>query len=112
MSYTIKTKLTKTFIYIFLVILFLITIVPVWILLINATRSTPEIQQGVSLLPSNNLLNNWKYLTGKGANIWRGFINSALISIPATLLTVYFSMMTAYAIQVYDFAYKKYYIIL
>ncbi|EMT39369.1 ABC-type sugar transport system, permease component [Thermoanaerobacter thermohydrosulfuricus WC1] len=107
MSYTIKTKLTKTFIYIFLVILFLITIVPVWILLINATRSTPEIQQGVSLLPSNNLLNNWKYLTGKGANIWRGFINSALISIPATLLTVYFSMMTAYAIQVYDFAYKK-----
>jgi multiple sugar transport system permease protein len=107
MSYTIKTKLTKTFIYIFLVILFLITIVPVWILLINATRSTPEIQQGVSLLPSNNLLNNWKYLTGKGANIWRGFINSALISIPATLLTVHFSMMTAYAIQVYDFAYKK-----
>lgn len=105
--YRLQIKFTKTAIYIFLFILFLLAILPIWILLVNATRSTPEIQQGVSLMPSNNLVMNWNHLTGMGVNIWRGFFNSLIISIPVTFLTVYFSMMTAYAIHVYDFKWKK-----
>ncbi|MDO6354737.1 carbohydrate ABC transporter permease [Caloramator sp. CAR-1] len=108
MNYTVKTKIMRAFIYFILVILLLICVVPLWILLVNATRSTPEIQQGVSLLPSKNLLVNWRNLTNRGFNIWRGFFNSALISVSVTVLTVYFSMMFAYAIHVYDFASKKF----
>ncbi|KRQ86276.1 L-arabinose transport system permease protein AraQ [Caloramator mitchellensis] len=108
MNYTIKTKLMRVFIYIILAILFLLCVVPIWILLVNATRSTPEIQQGLSLVPSNNLFVNWKNLTNRGFNIWRGFYNSAFISVAVTVLTVYFSMMFAYAIHVYDFASKKF----
>jgi len=108
MNYTVKTKIMRAFIYFILVILLLICVVPLWILLVNATRSTPEIQQGVSLLPSKNLLVNWRNLTNRGFNIWRGFFNSALISVLVTVLTVYFSMMFAYAIHVYDFASKKF----
>ncbi|WDU83442.1 hypothetical protein [Caloramator sp. Dgby_cultured_2] len=112
MNYTVKTKIMRAFIYFILLVLFLMCVVPLWILLVNATRSTPEIQQGVSLLPSKNLLVNWRNLTNRGFNIWRGFFNSALISVSVTVLTVYFSMMFAYAIHVYDFASKNFYILL
>lgn len=108
MSYTTKTKLMRIFIYTILIILFLLCVLPIWILLVNATRSTPEIQQGISLLPSNNLILNWKNLTNRGFNIWQGFFNSAFISVLVTILTVYFSMMFAYAVHVYDFASKKF----
>lgn len=108
MNYTSETKLKRGVIYFILIILFILCVLPIWILLVNATRSTPEIQQGISLIPSNNLLVNWKNLTNRGFNIWRGFFNSAFISVMVTVLTVYFSMMFAYAIHVYDFAYKKF----
>jgi multiple sugar transport system permease protein len=77
-------------------------------MLVNATRSTAEIQQGISLIPGNNLLINWKTLTGRGFSIVNGLMNSTVISVSVTVLTVYFSMMFAYAIQVYDFSYKKF----
>jgi len=108
MGYKAKMNVARVFIYIFLAILFLLTIFPVWVMVINSTRSTPEIQQGISLLPSKYLSSNWGFLTGKGANIGRGFINSLIISVPATFLTVYFSMLTAYALKVYDFFYKRF----
>lgn len=108
MNYNIKTKLNRFFVYLVLIILLILCIIPIWILIVNATRSTPEIQQGISLIPSRNLIPNWKNLTNRGFNIWRGFLNSAFISVSVTVLTVYFSMMFAYAIHVYDFAYKKF----
>ena len=108
MKYTVKTRLLRIFVYTMLIILLIICILPVWILIVNATRSTAEIQQGISLIPSNNLVANWKNLTSRGFSVIRGFFNSAIISVSVTVLTVYFSMMFAYAIHVYDFSYKKF----
>jgi ABC-type glycerol-3-phosphate transport system permease component len=108
MNYTLKTNVYRTFINIVLVILLLMCVIPIWIMLVNSTRSTPEIQQGISLLPSGNLKANWDNLTNRQFNIGRGFINSTVISVSVTVLTVYFAMMFAYAIHVYDFAYKKF----
>lgn len=107
MNYTIKTRLSRILIYILLTILLLICVLPIWILLMNSTRSTAEIQQGISLLPSNNFFINWKILTSRGFNILHGLYNSIFISVLVTILTVYFSMLFAYAIHVYDFAAKK-----
>lgn len=107
MSYTTKTRLLRALVYLVLFILLVICIVPIWILLVNSTRSTAEIQQGISLVPSNNLVTNWKTLTGRGFSIMKGFYNSSFISVSVTVLAVYFSMMFAYAIHVYDFKYKK-----
>jgi len=108
MSYTTKTRLLRIFVYIILAILLVMCVFPVWILLVNATRSTSEIQQGISLIPGNNLVANWRNLTGRGFSITRGFLNSSIISVSVTVLTVYFSMMFAYAVHVYDFSYKKF----
>jgi multiple sugar transport system permease protein len=50
-----------------------------------------------------NIRFNWGVLTGRGFQIWQGFGNSAFISIAATILSIYFSAMTAYGLQVYRF---------
>jgi ABC-type sugar transport system, permease component len=83
-------------------------IVPIWILIVNSTRTTAQIQQGISLIPSTHLAVNWKNLTNRGFSITNGFKNSVIISVGVTVLSVYFSMMFAYAIHVYNFFYKKF----
>jgi len=50
-----------------------------------------------------NVFFNWGVLTGRGFQIWQGFGNSAFVSICTTILSVYFSAMTAYGLHVYRF---------
>jgi ABC-type sugar transport system, permease component len=107
-NYRIKTNIDRFFVYLFLVILLIITIVPVWLLLVNATRSTIQIQQGIGFLPSTYTVSNYKILLAKGLDMPLGFLNSFTIAAAVTVLTVYFSMLTAYGIVVYDFKGKKF----
>jgi multiple sugar transport system permease protein len=86
-----------------MIFLALLAVVPIYLMLINATRSTEQINQGISLIPGGNMLYNWQALTGRGFQIWQGFFNSAIIALSSTLLAVYFSAMTAYGIHVYRF---------
>lgn len=86
----------------------ILSILPFWIMFVNATRSTYEIQQNsISLLPSKYLLSNIKVLLGKSFNPLVGFINSMIISVGATACTVYFSSLTAYALVVYDWRLRQ-----
>jgi multiple sugar transport system permease protein len=94
-------------IYIVLAIILIITIVPVWMLLINATRSTSQIQQGLSLLPSTHAIENYKILTGEGMNLPRGFVNSLVIALGTTVVTIYFAFLTGYGIVAYEFKGKR-----
>lgn len=107
--YLLRLNITRALIYVFLTLLLIITIIPVWILLVNATRSTIEIQQGISLLPSRYLITNYGILLSKGLDLPRGFINSLVIAGSTTLVTIYFSMLTAYALVVYNFKGKKFF---
>ncbi|WP_373232812.1 carbohydrate ABC transporter permease [Cohnella sp.] len=97
----------KTVIYIVLIFLALLSIMPFWIMFVNATRSTPEIQSGLSLLPSSHLATNWKVLMDKSFDPIQGFFNSLIISGAATLLTVYFSSLTAYGLTVYNWKMRQ-----
>jgi len=108
-NYRFTTTLMRVFIYIVLFALLIITIVPIWLLIVNATRSTTEIQQGLSLLPSTHLIDNYKILLGKGLNLPRGFANSTFLAVSSTIVSVYFSMLTAYGIVVYEFKGKKFF---
>ena len=92
----------KFFAYLLLIILTAMSILPFWIMFVNATRSTFEIQQhAISLIPSTFLKSNWAAISGKSFNPLRGFMNSAIISTGCTLCTVYFSTLTAYAVVAY-----------
>lgn len=98
-----RRRSIKVVIYIMCIILAVLSIMPFWIMLVNATRSTTEIQQhAVSLLPSSYFTNNLKILLGKSFNPFKGFFNSMIISTCSTLCAVYFSSLTAYALVAYN----------
>ena len=95
-------------IYVVCIFLAILSIFPFWIMIVNATRSTTQIQQhAVSLIPSTYLMNNFKILTVKSFSPMVGFKNSVIISTCATLCATYFSTLTAYAIVVYDWKLKN-----
>lgn len=98
----------RVLIYVFFAILTVLSIIPFWIVIVNSTRSAPEIQQGLSLIPSDSAWANWTHLRDKGFNIFQGYGNSFFIAASATALSLYFSSLTAYSFIVYDFKGKKF----
>ena len=98
-------KIVKFVVCIFLAIL---SILPFWIMIMNATRSTYEIQQhAISMLPSKFLFSNLDVLLGKSFDPIRGFLNSMIISTGSTACAVYFSSLTAYALVAYDWRLRQ-----
>lgn len=95
-------KIKKTILYLGLVILALTCLLPFVLMMVNATRSGIEIMTSFSFLPGKSLLENWETVSGY-FNLFRGFLNSLLVAVPATVLTAYFSAITAYALAVYHF---------
>ncbi len=98
-----------------LVVCILITVIsllPIYIIVINATRSHNDIvNQGVSLIPGGELINNFKHLVETEAiadlfNPLKGYLNSLIIACASTVLAVFFSGLTAYGLTVYDFKLK------
>jgi len=77
-------------------------------MLINATRSNAQINEGISFIPGNNTINNWKNLTNRGFQISQGFGNSLFLAVTSSVLTIYFSALTAYALHVYNFKGKAF----
>ena len=94
--------------YVVCIALAILSITPFWIMIMNATRSTFEIQQhAISLFPSKFLMSNLDVLLGKSFNPIKGFINSMIISTGATACAVYFSSLTAYALVAYDWRLRQ-----
>ncbi|MFC5528117.1 carbohydrate ABC transporter permease [Cohnella yongneupensis] len=99
---TVSRNINRTIIYVVGIALSLLSILPFWIMFVNATRSTPEIQSGLSLLPSTHMMTNLDVLLSKSFDPLKGFFNSLIISGTSTLCAVYFSSLTAYALVVYN----------
>ncbi|MBO4636594.1 MAG: carbohydrate ABC transporter permease [Clostridiales bacterium] len=90
-------------IYIVCIFLAILCLFPFYLLLINATRSTTQIQQhAVSLIPSHFIKSNWNVFNGKEFKPIVGFKNSLIVSTCSTALAVYFSALTAYALTAYE----------
>lgn len=103
-------KITPSSVLITLVCLFfsLVSLLPVWLMIVNATRSTREILNGISFIPSTSLIDNWIGLSSKDLEPMLAFRNSLLIALTATVLAVYFSSLTAFALITYEFRMKKF----
>ena len=95
-------------IYVLLILLTILSILPFWIMFMNGTRSTPEINaNSLGLWPSKYLMRNWDIIMSKSFNAMTGFFNSLIISTGATALSVYFSSMTAYSIVAYRWKFRR-----
>ena len=103
-----RRRKTSIIIYAVCIILGILSILPFWVMIVNATRSTVLIQDhAISLIPSTHIMNNFKVLTGKTFNPVTGFLNSVVISTSATVLSVYFSTLTAYALVAYEWKMRQ-----
>lgn len=96
------TKVKKGIIYACMILLAAVCFLPFLLMIVNATRSGVEITHSFTLIPSSHLKDNWEALFAY-VNLFKGFKNSLLVAIPATVLTAYFSSITAYALAVYRF---------
>ncbi|MCI6782606.1 carbohydrate ABC transporter permease [Thermoguttaceae bacterium LCP21S3_D4] len=90
----------------------LLSLLPFLLMVMNATRTSGDIQAGVTLIPSSHLMENWNMLlqkqNGMRLTLGRAMLNSLCITVPGTFLAVYCSCMTAYGIHVYNFKAKKF----
>ena len=105
-----KTSISiyKVIILIVCIILAILSLFPFLVMIVNSTRSTYQIQQhAVSLVPSKYFFNNLKILTGKSFKPAVGFMNSLIISCGVTVVTLYFSTLTAYALVMYEWKLKN-----
>ena len=122
-----KMLSTRRFIcYAVLVLLAILSLFPFYIMVVNATRSHPQIQSGFSAIPGTQLWlhikqfiksERWfdvvagqqveRKVYGTSYPIFRGLGNSFLVAIFTAAFTTYFSAMTAYGIYMYNFKGKK-----
>ena len=96
------TNIKKSIIYICLIALALTCVLPFLLMMVNATRSGREIMTSFTFIPGTSLKDNWETVSDC-FNLFLGFWNSIKVAVPATVLTAYFSAITAYALAVYKF---------
>ncbi len=107
-NYNAKLRTQSILIMIVCIILTIISLLPIWILVCNATRTHMQISTGVSLIPSTHFLANYNNLMAKDVfKPFIGFKNSFIISACSTILSVFFSALTAYGLTVYDFKIRE-----
>lgn len=99
-------KIKKSILYILLILLGITCMLPFILMLVNATRSGTEIASSFTFIPGNSLKDNWNTVF-EYFNLFKGIWNSVKVAVPATLLTVYFSAMTAYGLAMYKFKANK-----
>ena len=99
----LRAQIFRNAVCIFLCIL---SLIPFWMMVVNATRTSVAIQSGFTLIPSTHFLENWNnllYQASAQVSLWRYMGNSLLIAVSFTVLAVYFSTMAAYGITAYKF---------
>ena len=96
----------KVVIYIVSIFFSIMTLFPFVMMIANSFKSTFEIQQSTLTLwsahPFQNLSKNWSVVNSKDFHPAVGFLNSFIVATCSTLLNVYFSSLTAYAISAYE----------
>lgn len=100
--------LKKTIVYITLSILSFLCLFFFYCLIINATRSHPEISKGFSFIPGKSFGPNlYNVLHNENLPVVSGIMNSLIIAASSAALSVYVSALTAYAIHAYDFKFRR-----
>ena len=97
-----KITLGKIFLYFCLITLAIICFLPFYLMIINATHNNTDIATSLWLTPGNALMENYARLS-KNIDIFRGFSNSLFLSVCITIVSGYFSALTAYGFSRYRF---------
>lgn len=102
-------KVRRSISYFVLLVLSVICLFSFYMLLVNSTRAHVDIQRSFSLIPGKTFIKNVNsVLNNSTILIMRGMLNSIIVALFSSVLSIYFSAMTAYAIHAYDFKLKKF----
>lgn len=97
-----KRLIGRSIQYTLLILLASICLVPFYVMIINATRTNAQISVGISFLPGDNFVQNFKNMN-KTINMLGALKNSIIISVPSTVLAGYFGAMAAYGFSKFQF---------
>ncbi len=105
----LKLQLSRTSLYLFLIVLSIGCLIPFYIMIINGSRTTQAINTGITLIPGSNTIGNMKTILIITANInfFMGFANSTIVAVLATVLHIYIASLTAYGFVFFRFPFKK-----
>lgn len=107
-SYSRSLKISRFWVNFICILLCILSIIPFWIMFVNATRDSVSIQQSISLIPSKYFFENAKTLLDRSSfDLPRGLWNSFSIAASSTALAIYFSCLAAFGLIMYDFKLKK-----
>ena len=102
------SQFRTVFAHIVLILLSFMCLFFFFVLIINATRSHGDLQKGFSALPGKYFLENLKNVANDGSfPMFRGILNSVIVSSCSAALCTYFSSLTAYGLYAYEFKARK-----
>ena len=102
------SQFRTVFAHIVLILLSFMCLFFFYVLIINATRSHGDLQKGFSALPGKYFHENLKNVANDGSfPMFRGILNSVIVSSCSAALCTYFSSLTAYGLYAYEFKARK-----
>ena len=106
---SIGSYIFKAFVYSICIVLGLMSIYPFFIMFINATRNTVEIQrQALPFLPSAFLNDNMRIIIGNRTfDAFLGFRNSFIVAGGTAFFAIYFSCLTAFGLTAYHWKMRQ-----
>lgn len=108
MKKKVGSQFRTVFAHIVLILLSFMCLFFFYVLIINATRSHGDLQKGFSALPGKYFLENLKNVANDGSfPMFRGILNSVIVSSCSAALCTYFSSLTAYGLYAYEFKARK-----
>ena len=90
--------------HVLLIFLYFMCVFFFYVLIVNASHSHAELQKGFSALPGKYFWKNLMNVANDGSfPMFRGILNSIIVSGCSAVLCTYFSSLTAYGLYAYDF---------
>lgn len=105
----LKLQITRGLLYALIFVLAIACIVPFYIMIVNGSRTNEQINTGITLIPGSNVIGNIKttLIITANINFFFGYVNSAIVAICATILSIYIASLTAFGFVFYEFPLKK-----
>lgn len=110
-NYMLIQRIKSIGFFIVCLILAAVCLVPLWIMICNATHDRFHLSTTpINFIPGGDFMVNYKNIAENPEmaqfpdfNVWKGYANSLIIAGCSTVLTVFFSALTAYGLTVYNF---------
>ena len=95
--------ITKFLMYLFMILVFIVSVYPFYAMVINATSSNSEIFSSIPrFIPSSHLIENFNGIAST-IPIWTNLLNSVFVAVSSTVLIVFICGFSGFAFAKFEF---------